>query len=99
MAKVMAKDFATDLTTGATGLLFHGSLGAGKTHLAIATMKARMERGFTARYHDGFSFIKMIQSTYGEREPGGLSEADVMETAIKCDVLVLDDLGAVQGDG
>lgn len=93
-AKVFAESFAKNLTAGSTGLLIHGSLGVGKTHLAIAVMKARMDMGFTARYYDGLSFVKLIQGTYGDRERGSLSEADVMDTAVACDVLVLDDLGA-----
>jgi DNA replication protein DnaC len=94
VAKLMVETFANTMTTASTGLLLYGSLGVGKTHLAIAAMKVRMDKGFSCRYYDGYSFIKLIQGTYGDRERGEPSEADVMDTAVKCDVLVLDDLGS-----
>lgn len=87
-AKILAMGFARDPSAG--GILFHGKVGLGKTHLAIAVLKERIHMGFSGRYYDGMSFVRMVQGAYGT--PGRAPE--LMQPAMTCDVLLLDDLGA-----
>jgi DNA replication protein DnaC len=88
-AKILAHGFAKDPTAGG-GILFHGKVGLGKTHLAIAILRERINMGFSGRFYDGMSFVRMIQGAYGT--PGRTPA--LMQPALTCDVLLLDDLGA-----
>lgn len=74
------------------GLLLMGSVGVGKTHLAVSILKGLTERGFTCRFYEFLSLLKEIQSSYN---PSTLSsELGVLAPVLTADVLVLDELGA-----
>jgi DNA replication protein DnaC len=76
-----------------TGLLYVGPHGAGKTHLAVAVLRALIERYKTrGLFVDFTTLIHEIQSTFA---PGSLeSKRDLLEPVIGAEVLVLDELGA-----
>ena len=73
------------------GLLFWGSPGTGKTHLAVAILHELAERkGARVLFAEQRELLKRLQSTFdGER-----SEADVLAPILEAEVLLLDDLGA-----
>lgn len=74
------------------GLLITGTIGAGKTHLAVATLRALMsEYGARGLFYDHRALLRAIQNTYNSRSSE--SELDVLGPVFRADVLVLDELG------
>ncbi|MEQ1645290.1 MAG: ATP-binding protein, partial [Pyrinomonadaceae bacterium] len=74
------------------GLLFMGSVGVGKTHLAVSILKSLTERGFKCLFYEFGSLLKEIQDSYNPNT--FTSELSVLSPVLKADVLVLDELGA-----
>jgi DNA replication protein DnaC len=80
--------------TNGKGLLFVGSRGLGKTHLAIGILKNVIaERGATGVFWEHKELLENLRSIYGMRTAG--AEARILRAAITCDLLVLDDLGDI----
>ncbi len=76
-----------------TGLLFMGSVGVGKTHLAIAVLKELIEKkGVTCLFYESGSLLKAIQDSYNPVSQ--TSEMRVLAPVYQAEVLVLDELGA-----
>lgn len=88
--------FATSLTMEYPavdrGLLLMGSVGVGKTHLAVSILKGLTERGFTCLFYEFGSLLKEIQDSYNANTHA--SELGVLTPVLNADVLVLDELGA-----
>ena len=81
--------------TGTTGVLLVGTIGVGKTHLAISMLKALIsERAATGLFCDYRELLKRLQQTYSMRGDG--SEADILEPILTAKVLVLDEIGAMK---
>ena len=75
------------------GLLLTGTVGTGKTHLAVAILRTLvLERGATGRFADFGSLLKQLRSSYGEN--ANLDEAEILRPVLACDVLALDEIGA-----
>ncbi|MGH9874363.1 MAG: ATP-binding protein [Pyrinomonadaceae bacterium] len=76
-----------------TGLLFMGSVGVGKTHLAIAVLRDLIEKkGVTCLFYESGSLLKAIQDSYNPVSQ--TSEMRVLAPVFQAEVLVLDELGA-----
>jgi DNA replication protein DnaC len=75
------------------GLFFEGQPGVGKTHLAVAVLKAIIERtGARGLFYDTRDLLRVIRSTY---DPSiRTTELEVLRPVMTADLLVLDDLGA-----
>lgn len=88
-----AKKFAEEYPFGAKrGLLFQGSPGVGKTHLAIAALKRLAERGFDCIFFDYQTLLQKIRDGYDPA--AGASSRETYRAALETEVLLLDDLGA-----
>lgn len=75
------------------GLLFMGSVGVGKTHLAIAVLKDLIEKkGVNCLFYESGSLLKAIQDSYNPVSQN--SEMRVLAPVYQAEVLVLDELGA-----
>lgn len=75
------------------GLLFMGTVGVGKTHLAIAVLKDLIEKkGVTCLFYESGSLLKAIQDSYNPISQ--TSEMRVLAPVYQAEVLVLDELGA-----
>jgi DNA replication protein DnaC len=74
------------------GLLFMGTVGVGKTHLAVAILHGLIEKGVTCRFCEFGSLLKEIQDSYNPVSK--TSEMKVLAPVYQADVLVLDELGA-----
>jgi DNA replication protein DnaC len=76
-----------------TGLLFIGSVGVGKTHLAIAILKELIEKkGVSCLFYESGALLKAIQDSYNPISQ--TSEMRVLAPVYNAEVLVLDELGA-----
>lgn len=75
-----------------TGLIFMGSCGAGKTHLAVGILRILIQDyGVEGRFADHRELLKSIQATFDPLNP--LSEAALLEPLLQSELLVMDDLG------
>jgi DNA replication protein DnaC len=74
------------------GLLLVGAPGTGKTHLAVAAMKALLERGHECLFFDYQNLLDRIRSGYDAAS--GAADREAYRSALDAEVLVLDDLGA-----
>jgi DNA replication protein DnaC len=74
------------------GLLFIGNTGAGKTHLAVAALRSLIARGFEGVFFDYQNLLDRIRSNYDKTS--GAVDKEAYRTALDCEILLLDDLGA-----
>ena len=87
-----AMAFTTEYPAVDRGLLLMGSVGVGKTHLAVSILKGLTERGFSCLFYEFGSLLKEIQDSYNPSTRS--SELSVLAPVLTADVLVLDELGA-----
>jgi DNA replication protein DnaC len=81
------------LETGGRGLLLTGSIGVGKTHLAVGILQALVaERGATGLFYDYRDLLKQVQNSYNAQVRE--TELEVLRPVFEAEVLVLDELGA-----
>ncbi len=74
------------------GLLLVGEPGTGKTHLAVAAMRALLEKGHEGVFFDYQNLLDKIRSGYDSTS--GASDREAYRAALDAPVLLLDDLGA-----
>ncbi|MFP5233298.1 MAG: ATP-binding protein [Acidobacteriota bacterium] len=94
-ALVKARGFvhAYPLGTGGNGLLLSGSIGVGKTHLAVGILQALIrERGARGLFFDYRDLLKQVQNSYNRSVD--ITELEVLQPVFDAEVLVLDELGA-----
>lgn len=75
-------------------ILFAGSYGLGKSHLAASISKALMARGYTSIFIAVPKLLTKIRNTY--RSKSEHTESELLGVLEKVDCLVLDDVGAEQ---
>ncbi len=91
----MAQEFAEKYPVVEEGLLFTGSVGVGKTHLAVAILqRLTLRRGIAALFCDYRELLKQITNSYNARSE--VRELDLFRPVFDSEVLVLDELGAVK---
>lgn len=88
----LASQIAMEFPAVDQGLLVMGTVGVGKTHLAVSILKGLTERGFTCLFYEFGSLLKEIQDSYNSFTK--TSELAVLAPVFNADVLVLDELGA-----
>ena len=96
LAHIAASKFAEEYDPrDGTGLLIIGTIGVGKTHLAVGIMKELiLNRGIACLFYDYRELLKQIQNSYNTSVQA--TELDVLRPVFDADVLVLDELGAVK---
>ena len=93
VAKLYAQKFVEEFPTD-FGLLFIGPTGAGKTHLAVAVIRELMLRkGVECMFYDFRDLLKEIQDSYNPVSQS--SELRVLQPVLDVDVLLLDELAAL----
>jgi DNA replication protein DnaC len=86
-----SRDYPGLVDRDRNGLLFYGTVGTGKTHLAVAIAQKLLDRGIGCRFADYRELLKEVQSTFDPANPA--TEAGVVRPLLDVEVLVLDDLG------
>jgi DNA replication protein DnaC len=94
-AKTFAGRFVEDYPIEKTGLLFVGTVGVGKTHLAVGILKDLIrEKGIHCLFCDYRELLKSIQNSYNPSVQA--TEMEILRPVFDAEVLVLDELGAVR---
>ncbi len=94
-ARFLAGRFVEEYPTDKTGLLFVGSVGVGKTHLAVGIIKDLIrEKGIHCLFCDYRELLKSIQNSYNPAVQA--TEMEILRPIFDAEVLVLDELGAVR---
>jgi DNA replication protein DnaC len=96
-AHLMARRFVDGYpaTTGGRGLLLTGSIGVGKTHLAVGILQALIvEKGVHGLFCDYRELLKEIQNSYNPQV--ATTEMEILQPVFDAEVLVLDELGAAK---
>jgi DNA replication protein DnaC len=94
-ALVQARNFvkAYPLETAGNGLLLTGSIGVGKTHLAVGMLQALVaDRGAKGLFYDYRDLLKQVQNSYNRSVE--ITELEILQPVFDAEVLVLDELGA-----
>jgi DNA replication protein DnaC len=94
-ARMAACRFVEEYPLDHTGLLLIGSIGVGKTHLAVGILKELIRSKNTAcLFYDYRELLKQIQNSYNDSVKA--TELDVLRPVFDTELLVLDELGAVK---
>ncbi len=94
-ARMAACKFVEEYPVDSTGLLLIGSIGVGKTHLAVGIVRELIvSKGIACLFYDYRELLKQIQNSYNESVKA--TELDVLRPVFDTEVLVLDELGAVK---
>ena len=91
-ALMKAKMLVNEYPAVEKGLLLMGSVGVGKTHLAVAILKGLSAKGVPGLFCEFGSLLKQIQDSYNPISQ--TSELRVLAPVYQAEVLVLDELGA-----
>ena len=87
-----ASKLAMEYPATERGLLFMGTVGVGKTHLAVSILKSLSERGFRCLFYEFGTLLKEIRDSYNPNTNS--SELKVFAPVLEAEVLVLDEIGA-----
>ncbi len=92
-AHLMATGFVQEYDPrDGTGLLFIGSIGTGKTHLAVGIIKELIRaRGVTCLFYDYRELLKEIQNSYNPSVQA--TEMSILRPVFDADVVVIDEIG------
>ena len=94
-ARMAACKFVEEYPLENTGLLLIGSIGVGKTHLAVGIIKELiLSKGISCLFYDYRELLKQIQNSYNDSVKA--TELEVLRPVFETEVLVLDELGAVK---
>ncbi len=87
--------FVEEYPVDKTGLLLIGTIGVGKTHLAVGIIKELiLSKGISCLFYDYRELLKQIQNSYNDTVK--TTELDLLRPVFETEVLVLDELGAVR---
>lgn len=85
------KAWAEDFDRSSESILLYGQTGLGKTHLSLAIANVVLAKGYNVVYSSaGNLFSKLEKESFGRLA----TDETPMDTAITCDLLILDDLGS-----
>jgi DNA replication protein DnaC len=94
-SRLAAGKFVEEYPVDSTGLLLIGSIGVGKTHLAVGIIKQLiLGKGISCLFYDYRELLKQIQNSYNDSVKA--TELQVLRPVFDTEVLVLDELGAVK---
>jgi DNA replication protein DnaC len=90
---MQVRSFVREFPTGDhQGLLLVGDAGTGKTHLAVAALRALIDKGHEGVFFDYQNLLDRIRSSYDSSS--GATDKEAYRSALDAELLLLDDLGA-----
>lgn len=89
-AKKYAENFGSENPGECKNLLFLGGTGLGKTHISTSIAKAVIEKGYSVVYDTASNILSAFEQEKFSRNKG----ENPTERYMKCDLLIIDDLGA-----
>ena len=92
MAKRRTREFIDCYPRLEKGLLYMGSVGTGKTHLAVAALKELIATKATQGIYA--NFLELVQQLQMSFDGGGTSREEILKPVTEADLVVLDELGA-----
>jgi len=88
----LAKKFVAEFPGDGRGLVFYGPTGVGKTHLAVAMLKAVIQqKGARGFFFVTSELLRLVRETYNRSVEE--TEMEILRPVLEADVLVMDDLG------
>ncbi|MCL2487973.1 MAG: ATP-binding protein [Oscillospiraceae bacterium] len=84
------KGYAEEFAVDSVSLLLRGPTGVGKTHLSLAIAQSAAGGGFSVVYGSAQQLLRQAEREYF----GRAEDTDSEEWMCRCDLLVIDDLGA-----
>ena len=92
MSKILnyCREYADNFSTKSKSLLMRGATGLGKTHLSLAIANEVIKKGFSVIYVTAPEIINRLEREHFSYQQG---REDSLSTLLKCDLLILDDLG------
>lgn len=96
-AQLAAERYIADFVPGGTptGLLFAGSVGTGKTHLAIGIARRLIEtKGIEVRFVDVRELLDRLRSSYDA--DSAETPTRIVKPIVEADLIVIDELGAAR---
>jgi len=96
LAKVKAQGFVSGypVENDGRGLLIVGSVGVGKTHLAVAVLRELLRKGVPGLFCDYRDLLKQVLNSYNPSVQ--TTEMGLLRPVIETEVVLLDDLGAIK---
>jgi len=91
-ALMYTRKFVEEYPLVDVGLIYLGTCGVGKTHLAVAALKELVRKGIVGMFYDFRDLLKEIQDSYNPNTH--TSELKILAPIFEAEVLVLDELGA-----
>jgi len=91
-ALMFSRKFVDEYPLVDVGILYQGSCGVGKTHLAISMLKALIKKGIPGLFYDFRDLLKEIQDSFNPNTH--TSELKILTPVLEAEILVLDELGA-----
>lgn len=93
MARTYAQEFPP-APDGHRGLMFHGTVGTGKTHLAASIAQVLAARGFQPLFVDVRELLERLKRSFDPKSSE--SESEIMAPVFKADLVIVDELGATR---
>jgi DNA replication protein DnaC len=90
-AVAAVKRFAAAFPAVQKGICLIGPHGIGKTHLAVAVLRAALSRGIHGVFYETSDLLRLIRSTYNPVTK--TAEVQVLQPLLTAPLLVLDDVG------
>jgi len=94
MAKAIADNFAAHQKKGSQ-IVFAGSVGTGKTHLANAIALSVIEQGKTALYATVTDIIRLVRDTWSRASKK--TESQIVNELVNINLLIVDEIGVQYG--